>query len=140
MNASFSFTTDWARDLVRIQMAGLFSRADVAAFLEGRRRAHANLRCAPNRHFTLNDVRGMKIQSQEGVAMFREMLADPAYRSRRLAFVASQTLARSQLMRALDGREARCFDSVEEAEAWLFAGEAEEAEEVQAPLRRYASR
>ena len=137
MNASFSFTVDRARDLVRIQMAGLFTQADIAAFLEGRRRAHAELRCPPNRHVTLNDLRGMKIQSQEVVAMFRELLADPAYRSRRLAFVASQTLARSQLMRALDGRDARCFDSVGEAEAWLLA---EEPEEVEAPLRRYASR
>ena len=136
MDANFSITTDRARDLVRIQMGGLFTRADVAAFLEERRRAHAQLACGPNQHLTLNDLRNMKIQSQEGVAMFREMLADPAYRSRRLAFVASQTLARSQLMRALDGREARCFDNIEEAEAWLF----DEAEELQAPLRRYASR
>lgn len=137
MNASFSFDVDPMRDLVRIQMAGLFTAADIAAFLEARRRAHAGLRCAPNEHVTLNDLRGMKIQSQEAVAAFRLMLSDPAFRSRRLAFVASQTLARSQLMRALDGREARCFDSVGEAEAWLF-GAATEA--VEAPLRRYASR
>jgi hypothetical protein len=137
MNASFSFAVDRSRDLVRIQMAGLFTPADVAAFLQARRRAHDELRCPPNWHLTLNDLRGMKIQSQEGVAMFREMLSDPAYRSRRLAFVASQTLARSQLMRALDGREARCFDSVEEAEAWLLAAD---EEEDQAPLRRYAGR
>jgi hypothetical protein len=136
MNASFSFDVDRMRDLVRIQMAGLFTSADIAAFLEARRRAHAELRCAPNEHVTLNDLRGMKIQSQEGVAAFRLMLSDPAFRSRRLAFVASQTLARSQLMRALDGREARCFDSVDEAETWLF----DEADEVQTPLRRYASR
>lgn len=140
MDASFSFSIDRAWDLVRIRMAGLFTRADIDAFLEARRRAHAELGCAPNRHLTLNDLRGMKIQSQESVAMFREMLADPAYRSRRLAFVASQTLARSQLMRALDGREARCFDSVEEAEAWLFDETAEGADEAETPLRRYASR
>lgn len=136
MNASFSFRVDRARDLVRIQMAGLFTPADIAAFLEARRNAHAELACAPNAHVTLNDLRGMKIQSQEGVAAFRLMLSDPAFRSRRLAFVAGQTLARSQLMRALGDRDARCFDNVEEAEAWLFAGEAEE----QPPLRRYATR
>ena len=117
-------------------MAGLFTAADIAAFLEARRRAHAELACAPNAHVTLNDLRGMKIQSQEAVAAFRLMLSDPAYRSRRLAFVAGQTLARSQLMRALGDRDARCFDNIEEAEAWLF----DEAEEVQPPLRRYASR
>ncbi len=111
MDANFSFSIDRARDLVRIKMAGLFGLQDIAAFLEARRRAHAGLDCGANEH------------------------ADPAWRSRRLAFVASQTLARSQLMRALDGRDARCFDDPDEAEAWLFA------EEVEAPLlRRYASR
>ena len=135
MDASFSFSIDRAWDLVRIQMAGLFTRADIDAFLEERRLAHAQLACAPNRHLTLNDLRGMKIQSQEAVADFRLMLSDPAFRSRRLAFVAGQTLARSQLMRALGDRDARCFDNVEEAEDWLF----DEAEE-QAPLRRYATR
>ncbi|HYD11397.1 MAG TPA: hypothetical protein VEC11_00970 [Allosphingosinicella sp.] len=134
MNASFSFQVDPSRDLVRIQMAGLFTPADIHAFLEARRRAHAELRCAPNRHLTLNDLRGMKIQSQEGVAAFRDMLADPAFRSRRLAFVAAPTLARSQLVRALDGRDARCFDEPGEAEAWLLD------EEIEQPVLRYATR
>ena len=121
MTASFSFRIDRAHGLVRIKMAGLFTPADIEAFLEARRRAHAELGCAPNQHMTLNDLSGMKIQSQEAVARFRDMLADPAYRSRRLAFVAGRTLARSQLSRALDGRDnARFFDSVEAAEAWLL--------------------
>ena len=118
-------------------MGGLFTLDDIAGFLEGRRRAHAELGCAPNQHVTLNDLRTMKIQSQEVVGAFRAMLADPLYRSRRLAFVAAQTLARSQLTRALDGRDARFFEDIEDAEAWLFA---EEAEEAEAPPRRYATR
>ena len=122
MSASFSLETDRARDLVRIRMSGLFARADIAAFLEARARAHAELACAPNQHVTLNDLRGMKIQPQEAVAAFRLMLSDPAYRSRKLAFVISQTLARSQLARALNGRDhVHCFDDVGDAEAWLFA-------------------
>jgi len=121
MNASFSFDIDQARDLIRIQMAGLFGPDDIAAFLEGRRRAHTQLRCGRNRHLTLNDVRQMKIQTQEIVANFRYMLSDPAYKSRRLAFVAAPTLARGQLLRALQERDARCFETIEAAEAWLFA-------------------
>ncbi len=101
-------------------MAGMFTPADIKAFLKARERAHAQFRCGPNQHLTINDVRGMKIQSQESVAGFRELLADPAYRSRRLAFAAAPTLARSQLMRALNGRDARCFDDADEAEAWLL--------------------
>jgi len=127
MNASFSFEVDRARELVRIRMSGLFTPADIAAFVEGRRQAHAQLGCAPNRHLTLNDVREMKIQTQEIVAAFREMLSDPAYRSRRLAFVAAPTLARGQLLRALQDRDARCFETIEAAEAWLFAEAQSEA-------------
>jgi hypothetical protein len=123
MSATFSFETDKSRRLVRITMSGLFTPADIRDFLEARRKAHVELGCAPNMHFTLNDVRGMKIQPQESVTGFQEMLAAPEYRSRRLAFVAARTLARSQLMRALSNREARCFEDVAHAEAWLFAEE-----------------
>jgi hypothetical protein len=49
------------------------------------------------------------------------MLADPAYISRRLAFVTAPTLARTQLLRALDGRGAKVFDTHAAAEAWVLA-------------------
>lgn len=116
-------------------MGGLFGHGDIAAFVEARRAAHAELACAPNRHMTLNDLREMKIQAQETVAAFQALLAEPAYRSRRLAFVIPQTLTRSQALRALAGRDCRCFDTPEEAEAWLFAGEDFE----EAPVRRFAA-
>ncbi|NIJ65416.1 hypothetical protein FHR20_002378 [Sphingomonas leidyi] len=122
MSADFTIDVDPARDLVRIRMGGFFTSADIDAFLAERARAHAQLTCGPNRHLTLNDLRDMKIQAQESVEMFRAMLADPAHRSRRLAFVIGRTLARTQLQRALDRRIARCFDDPWAAEAWLFAG------------------
>jgi len=121
MNARFSFKVDPARDLVRITMAGLFTLEDIAAFAEARREAHEQLQCAPNAHLTLNDLRELKIQPQEVVAAFRDMLAAPYYRSRRLAFVVGKTLARNQLMRAVADRDARCFDDPVSAEAWLLS-------------------
>lgn len=134
MSAHFSIKVDPVRNLVRIEMSGLFAPADIADFLEARRRAHERLRCPPNAHLTLNDVRGMKIQHQEQVADFQAMLADPDYRSRRLAFVAAPTLARAQLARAVAGRsDTRLFDDPAEAEAWLLAAEEEPA------LRRAAN-
>lgn len=123
MSATFSISIDRPRSLVRITMAGLFTPADIRDFIEARRVAHAQLTCGPNMHLTLNDVRGMKIQPQESVAGFQQLLAGPEYRSRRLAFVAARTLARSQLMRALSNREAQCFEDIAHAEAWLFAEE-----------------
>lgn len=128
MNASFTFAIDRRLGLVRIVMSGLFQPEDVARFLEARAAAHAELGCGPNQHLTLNDVRAMKVQPQQTVAAFHELLADPAHRSRRLAFVVSPTLARSQLIRALAGRASRFFCDVAAAEAWLLA----EDEEAQA--------
>ncbi|WCM26384.1 hypothetical protein NDN01_20625 [Sphingomonas sp. QA11] len=127
MSATFHVEADPARDLVRIKLSGFFSPDDIEGFLEARRAAHASLRCGPNQHLTINDVREMKIQSQEIVAAFRDMLSAPDYRSRRLAFVTGPTLARSQLLRALENRAARCFDDHFSAEAWLFSPDAGEA-------------
>ncbi|MES2988454.1 MAG: hypothetical protein V4808_11155 [Pseudomonadota bacterium] len=119
MSAEFSVEAEPSRDLIRIRMAGFFTQADILAFLAARRDAHAKLRCPANQHITLNDVRDMKIQSQEMVDAFRAVLVDPLYRSRRLAFVVGPTLTRTQLTRAITGRDARCFDDVWAAEAWL---------------------
>ena len=125
MSADFSIHVDPVRNLVRIVMSGFFTEADIAAFAEARRQAHKRLRCAPNAHLTLNDLRGMKIQPSETVAAFQAMLAAPEYRSRRLAFVIGPTLTRGQLQRAIGGRDARCFEDPAEAEAWLFAEQPE---------------
>ena len=120
MSAKFLIQADRENGLIRIVMTGFFTRADLDRFLVARARAHAQLGLAPNVHSTLNDVRRMKIQSPEMVDAFREMLAAPEYRSRRLAFIAGPTLARSQLMRACSGRDVRYFEDPEEAEAWLL--------------------
>jgi len=133
MRAEFSIEVDPERDLIRIRMGGFFRQADIAGFLEARRAAHEALRCPPNAHLTINDIRGMDIQSHDIVEAFRDMLAAPAYRSRRLAFVVANTLARSQALRAIESREARWFTDPAAAEAWLLADEADEA-----PLRRAA--
>ncbi len=127
MSAQFRIDVEPERDLVRIWMSGFFTHEDIAAFLAARAQAHGELRCAPNQHVTLTDLRGMKIQSREMVDAFQQMLADPAYRSRRLAFVAESTLARSQLGRALGSRVARVFETMAEAESWLAAAPASRA-------------
>lgn len=121
MKAQFSIETDSRHGLVRIRMAGFFTLQDISRFLDARRTAHDALGCAPNAHLTLNDVRGMTGQPQSIVDAFEKLLNDPASRSRRLAFVVGPTLARAQLFRALDGRDARCFESPVAAEEWLLS-------------------
>jgi len=125
MAAQFTVRAEPSRDLIRITMSGFFSPDDIQAFCTARAAEHARLTCGPNQHVTLNDLRAMKVQAQDVVAAYQDLLADPAYRSRKLAFVVDRTLARSQLMRALNGRTARCFENRVEAEQWLFAHDSE---------------
>lgn len=132
MNGKFSIEADRSHGLIRIVMSGLLTLDDVRDFYETRRRAHDELGLPKNAHLTLNDIRQVKILPQETLAAFCEMLADPDYHSRRLAFVVAPTLVRAQVVRALAGREnARCFADPAAAEAWLL-----EADEQEAPLRK----
>jgi hypothetical protein len=133
VKATFSIHVERDRDLVRIAMGGFFGHDDIRAFVDARNQAHEQLACARRTHLTINDIRGMTAQPQTIVDAFHEMLAAPEYRSRRLAFVVGPTLARSQVIRALATREARCFTDPVAAEAWLFAGD-----EDSTPLRRAA--
>lgn len=118
--ASFSITVDVPHSLVRITMSGFFEADDIAAFVKARDAAHQQLLSAPNQHVTLVDIREMQIQAQDSVAAFQRVLANPAIRSRRLAFVVARSLARLQVQRAADARDAVYFADVAEAERWLF--------------------
>lgn len=123
MNDKFSFKVDRAVGLVRITMSGLLTLADVREFYDMRERAYDELGKARNAPLTLNDVRDLKILPQDTLSAFCDMLADPAYHSRRLAFVVGPTLVRAQVVRAVGQRpNVRCFSDPIEAEEWLFAG------------------
>lgn len=121
MEPYFFIDVDVPRDLVRIRMGGFFSPEAIERFTRARNQAHAHLKCASHQHLTLNDVSGMRIQSQDMVTAFQRLLADPTHRSRKLAFVHSSSLARMQLQRAAASRTVAYFRTAEEAEAWLFA-------------------
>ena len=131
MNEKFQFEIDRARGLVRITMSGFYEPEDVAAFVEARKKAHEKLGLPPHAHMTLNDLRGMKVQSQDTVRAFQAILTAPEYRSRKLAFVVDRNLAAMQLERTLVARDAQMFTDVPSAERYLFADEGAE------PLRRF---
>ena len=116
-----SFDVEPERDLVRITLAGFFTPDDVARFVAARDAAHRQLRCAPNAHATLVDMRAMQIQSQETVTAFQQVLGDPRTVSRRLAFVVARSLSRLQIKRAAAERSAAYFTTMEEAESWVLA-------------------
>lgn len=120
MTATFCVTAEPARDLIRIKLDGFLTPELTADFFRARNEAHRKLRCAPNQHVTIADVRGMAIQAHDIVQRFQSMLADPAYRSRRLAIVTPSTLARMQVHRASGNPHARFFADPGEAEAWAL--------------------
>ncbi|WP_242201666.1 STAS/SEC14 domain-containing protein [Sphingomonas hankookensis] len=121
MEASFSIINDVPRGLMRISMSGFFEPADITRFVTERNAAFRILKARPNDHLSLVDIRAMDIQASESVTGFQQVLADPHYRSRRIAFVVGRSLAAMQIRRAAKGRDTRYFDEVDEAEAWLFA-------------------
>ena len=123
MSQKFTFTLDRDRGLVRITMQGFYTAADVAAFFEARRKAHAELGLPQGAHMTLNDLRGMQIQSQEVIQAFQQGLAVPEEKARKLAIVVDAAMARGQANRAINSADTRYFTDVETAEAWLFADE-----------------
>ena len=122
MSAKFLIQPDPDNRLVRAVMTGFFTAADFSRFLSAGDEARAQIGLPPGEQLTLIDVRRMKIQSVEIVEAIARALADPDRRSR-LAFVVGPTLFRAQLARAFGDREACCFDTVEEAEAFLLGGE-----------------
>ena len=54
-----------------------FRRRRACRVRDGMAAAHSELTCGANRHLTLNDASAMKVQSQDIVAAFRRLLADP---------------------------------------------------------------
>jgi enoyl-CoA hydratase/carnithine racemase len=120
MHPRFSIEIDRPRDLVTIVMNGMLMPGDMSDFFKARLKARAMLGCATGRHVTLADLREMNILPHETVDAFGALLTDPQSRARRLAFVVASTHVRSQLMRALVGRDSRCFADPAEAEAWLL--------------------
>lgn len=123
--AGFSIDPDVAREFVRIRLFGFFSVDDIERFEAELLRVHQRMNCGcKGGPLTVTDVTGMSIQSQDVVSRWGKFLANPAHRSRRLAFVTGSTLARMQLERASAGRGARVFTDAAEAEAWLFADDA----------------
>lgn len=121
MEADFTIEMEPAASLIRIGLRGFFEPADVARFYDALAAVHRRRGGKPNRHLTLVDISGLMIQSQCSVAAFADVLGVPAYRSRRLALVVGRSLTRSQAMRIIATRDARCFATTAEAEAWLFA-------------------
>lgn len=120
MRADFKVTASPTNRCVSLALLGFFKPTDVDALRAAIRREYARLRCGPNEHRTLLDLREMEIQSQDTLVYFAELLNDPTYQGERLAIVYSHTLVRMQIGRVASDREhTRYFDDVDAAKSWL---------------------
>ena len=127
MTPQFQVTVDPVHSLMRMWIAGFFTPEDVARFVADRNAAFKQLRCQPNEHLTLVDIRDMAIQPQNAVAEFEKALHTPGVYSRRIAIVTRTSLSRSQVKRAANGRDIAYFDDIDAAEAWLLNASADAA-------------
>ena len=119
MDGWFDIKLDRDDGMMRLTMGGFFEGDAIqrmgAAIVE----AVATLGLPPNQHLTLCDITAMNIQTQDMVTMFAAMVANPATRSRRLAFVAAATLARYQAKRLTDRPDVAFFADTPTALDWL---------------------
>jgi len=122
LSVSWTVTVEPRRKLLRLAITGFFTPSNVLAFAQEVSVGIATLQpyLRGQGHVTLCDTRGVQIQSQEVVRSFSDMLAHPAARSRRLAYVVDAALAQIQIKRLTDRVDAAYFRDLESAETWLF--------------------
>jgi len=119
MDSAFSFDVEpWG--FVRVRIAGFLDQGSFAAFVSARDEAYRKLTCKPGEHLTLIDVSEAVLQTQDVVAMFRGLLAQPKLRSRRQAIVTGSSLVRMQVRRIISDRpDIGMFEDMDQAETWL---------------------
>ena len=121
MNAKFEVVADHSMGALRVTMGGFFTPDDVMSFLREVNLKLDALHTRPNEHLMLCDARGMRIQAQDIVGAFAEIVGSPRLRSKRLAFVNGSSLSRLQTRRLTDRDGVSFFADLAEAEQWLFS-------------------
>lgn len=111
---------DRERKLVRVVMSGSHTVEDVARFSHDRDEA-VRAMGLNSREFVLLVVTSNVVQRQEVVAALQHMTGNSRLKAKRIATVRAGALHTMQIRRILSARsETAIFETVEEAEAWLF--------------------
>jgi len=116
----FSISTEPSKKLVRIEVAGMLTVADIAELYRQEQAAIREMGCELGAQVALVDVRECPLQLQEIVAAFQSTMSHPT-RARKVAMVAGGALSRLQAKRILQRDDAAIFVDVGEAESWLFS-------------------
>ena len=116
----FEIKTNPVRKLVVIKLRGMLTKADVAELYRQERDAIAAMSCALGEHLALVDLTDCPLQLQEVVNAFEREIGSSA-KARRLAMVTGKALAKMQARRIMKRDGAAIFETIEQAEAWLFS-------------------
>ena len=118
----FSFQVDPSGGLVRARLIGLLNAQDVQDYFVEQKKAVVDAGGTFAHHSLLLDIRDWSVQTQDVVAAFQRQLGSGGTLALRSAIVCGSALIRLQLQRILKGRaDARVFDALEPAEAWLMS-------------------
>lgn len=110
------------RKLVRVQMKGLLTPAEVEAFVRDFRAAVEGMKLVSNEFSLLVETEGKTVQRQDVMDRFQELITRPALRADRIAIVRDGVLGRMQARRLMEHRSGTAvFDKMEEANEWLRA-------------------
>ena len=115
-------TSDPSRKLVRAHMSGMLTVDEVKAFGRDEQAAVRGMALASGEFVLLVETEGNLIQTQDVIATFAELMVTTPLKARRIATVRDGVLTRMQSRRVAKLREgsSMVFETVAEAEAWLF--------------------
>ena len=120
--AMIRVTADASRKLVIAHMSGFLSVEEVEQFSREQDAAVEAMGLRSEEYLLLIDTAEAIIQPQEIVAAFQQLVTSARYKARRIAVARKGSLTRIQTTRILNLRDdAAVFESIEEAEAWLFS-------------------
>ena len=115
----FNITTEPKRWLVRLKFSGQLTLQDVGEFYRQEEAAIKAMGCPLGFHLVIIDATECPLQLQEIVTAFQGTMASPR-RAKRVAVVTGASLARMQARRLLQRDEVAMFDTIADAEEWLF--------------------
>jgi hypothetical protein len=117
----YTIDSDPPHRLLRLVLSGFWTEEEARAFARDQQAAVRRLGPPFGTHLTLADLRSFALQTHEVSEVIRQLVINAAATSKRIAMVGGEGLARMQFKRITARDDARMFDTVEEAEAWLLS-------------------
>lgn len=116
----YTVSAEPSRKLVRIKLVGFLSHDEVAGFARAEQAAIQQMGCRSGEYLVLVDTTEFLLQTQDVATELQNLVNASAFRAKRIAIVNGESAFRMQARRLLTREEALIFDTLAEAEAWLF--------------------